>query len=369
MKVLLFRAVNLIASRCNKYVNFYQRENIDFTAVGWDRKMSGIQKENYDFFRYKAESKIGGIKAMRNHLHWMWFVYQYLRSHSDVTTVHACDLNCAFPAALYKKLHKKDLNIIFDSCDWFSANLAQGNFTRSIYQRMEKFAYKMSNKLIICEKEREEQIQFKLREDPLVLPNIPEIDESILNIDENNNRYIFDNEWPTIAYFGTFINDRFLSELFSLSKTENINLLIGGYGDSGLESLCNSLNERDNVKYFGRMEMKDGIQMEKNADILFAMYCNSNPNHKYAAPNKYYEALLLGKPIITNTGTILSKKVESNKLGYVINEKVEDLRSLLRNLDKNEMTTYGHNSHKLWEEKYRDYIPMFFNKEYKTILK
>ncbi len=367
MKVLLFRSVNLIASRCNKYVNFYRREGINFTAVGWDRKGSGIQKENYDFFRYKAESKIGGIKAMRNHLHWMWFVYQYIKRHPDVTTVHACDLNCAFPAAIYKMFHNKKLNIIFDSCDWFSANLAQGNITRDIYQWMERFAYGKSDKLIICEPEREEQIQFKLKEKPLVLPNIPEIDVHLL--ENADNRYKFPNDWPTIVYFGTFIKDRFLVEMLSLTKTEKFNLLIGGYGDQEIENLCEKLDMQDNVRYFGRMEMRDGLQMEKSADIIYAMYCKSNPNHKYAAPNKYYEALLLGKPIISTKGIILEKKILDNKIGYAIEENGEELRKLLASLDRKEMISLGNNAHRLWEAKFKNYLPKFFDLEYKKILK
>lgn len=367
MKVLLFRSVNLIASRCNKYVNYYQREGIDFTAIGWDRKNSGIEKDNYDFFRYKAESKIGGFKAMKNHLHWMWFVYQYIKKHPDVTTVHACDLNCVFPAAVYKMLHDKNLNIIFDSCDWFSANLAQGKLTRCIYQWMEKFAYGRSNKLIICEPEREEQIQFKLREDPLILPNIPEIDEGLL--ESEKQQYKFDNNWPTIVYFGTFINDRFLEELFNLSKTEKINLLIGGYGDQRIEDLCTELNKKDNVRYFGRMEMKDGIQMEKCADVIYAMYCKSNPNHKYAAPNKYYEALFLGKPIITTKGTIVEKKVLQNSIGYVIDESVVELKNLINSFKKEDIEKYGQNARNLWENKYKNYVSVFFMTEYSKIIK
>lgn len=366
MKILLFRSVNLIASRCNKYVNFYRREGIDFTAVGWDRKVSGIQKENYDFFRYKADSKIGGIKAMKNHLHWMWFVYQYIKKHPDVTTIHACDLNCVFPAAAYKMLHNKRLNIIFDSCDWFSANLSQGKLTRHVYQWMEKFAYNKSDKLIICEPEREEQIQFELRQPPLILPNIPEIDEKLL--EGENRQYKFDNDWLTIVYFGTFINDRFLEELFNLSKTENINLLIGGYGDQKIEKLCQELNRRDNVRYFGRMEMKDGIQMEKCADVIYAMYCKSNPNHKYAAPNKYYEALFLGKPIITTKGTIVEQKVVSNNIGYVIEESVDELRNLINTLKKEDIERFGKNARNLWENKYKNYVSKFFETDYREIL-
>jgi len=367
MKVLLFRALNLIASRCNKYVGYYQKEGIDFTAVGWDRTNSGIKKENYDFFRYSATARTGGGKAAINHLHWMRFIYKYLKQHPETTTIHACDLNSALPAVIYKKLHNRNLVIIFDACDWFSANMATGKITKWLFECLEKYTYKGADKLIICEPEREEQITFRLKEPPLVLPNIPEIDENLIS--EHKGKYLFNNGWFTIAYFGGLSHDRFLIELFELSKTEHFNLLIGGFGNKQVEELCEEIGELDNVKYFGRMNMVDGLQMTNCADIIYAMYSKINPNHIYAAPNKYYEAMFLGKPIISTKGTILEKKIVDNKIGYVIEEDVEELRNLIRTLKKEDIIKYGENAHVLWQTKYKDYVKNFFENQYKYLIK
>lgn len=367
MKILLFRSNNLIASRCNKYVNYYEKKNIDYIAVGWDRNCSGITKDHYDFFRYKAGVNVGGLKACFNHFRWMMFVYKYIKQNPEATTIHACDLNSAFPAALYKRINKNKPVVIFDACDWFSANFYSMKLVRKIFEWMEKFSYKNSDKLIICEPEREEQITFKIKEKPLVLPNIPQIDD--MSIKGNNDKYRFSNNWPTLAYFGNFSQDRFLLEMIELTKTEKFNLLIGGFGTKRIEELCKEVNRLPNVKYFGKMTMQEGLQMTNCADISYAMYCKVSPNNIYAAPNKLYEAMFLGKPIISTKGTILEHKILENKIGYAIEENVEELRVVIKNLDKMQLKEMGQRSNNLWKTKYSNYVADFFNNTYSSLIR
>ena len=367
MKILLFRSNNIFDSRVNKYHNYFERAGIDYTIVGWDRKCEGLQREHYDFLRYRAGEAIGGIKAIRNHFKWMCFVYKYLKQHRDVTSIHACDLNSAFPAALFKTLHERDLTLIFDACDWFSANFKRQKMLCVCFGLMERFTCKKANELIICEPERIEQVQFKLQKPPLVMPNIPEIDPSVITVVQD--KYKFNNSNPTLAYLGGFSDNRFLLEILALAETEPFNLLIAGYGDKTVMNKCEAVAGRDNVKYFGRVSMEDGLNMEKAADVIYAMYCKSNPNNIYAAPNKYYEALLLGKPIITTKGTIVEKKVNENNIGWAIEEDIEELRSLVNSLKKDEIIEKGENARKHWNTKFNNYLQYFFCEIYSKIIK
>ena len=366
MKIVLFRSNNIFDSRVNKYHNYYERQKIDYTIVGWDRTGKGITKHRYDFLSFKANESVGGLRAVKNHIRWMCYVYKYLKTHKDITTIHACDLNSAFPAALYITFKNRRVNLIFDACDWFSANFAENKFLRFCFQVMEKFTYEKSNELIICEPERIEQVQFKLDRLPLVLPNIPEIDKSIISPDQN--KFQFKNNFPVIAYLGGFADNRFLMELLTLAETEPFNLLIAGYGSEEIVNKCIELSEKDNVKYFGRLSMIDGVNMEAAADVIYAMYCKTNPNNVYAAPNKFYEALLLGKPIITTKGTIVESKVINNNIGWAIEEDVEELRGLINSLSSDEIVEKGNNALNLWKGKFECYLTEFFDKSYSKII-
>lgn len=367
MKIVLFRSNNIFDSRVNKYLNFYQKENIKYTIVGWDKKLTGEKKNHYDFFRYKAEEDIGGIKAIRNHISWMIFVYKYLKQNKDFTTIHACDLNSAFPSAIYKLLHNKSVVLIFDACDWFSSNFANKKILYWAFNLMERFTYKFADELIICEPERIKQIQFKVRKSPLVMRNIPEVDESYILT--KDSKFSFNNEFPTLAYMGSFTKGRFLKELLDTVQKENINLLIAGSGDNELMQICEKMNALPNFKYFGRVDMIEGLRMEYAADVIYAMYCKSNPNHIFAAPNKYYESLFLSKPLITTKGTIVGEKVEKYNTGWTIEEDIKELKEIITNFRLSEIEEKGANAYKLWTNKFRYSISKFFSDEYIKILK
>lgn len=367
MKILLFRSNNFFDSRVNKYHNYYERAGIDYTIVGWDRKCEGLQRAHYDFFHYRAGEAVGGMKAIRNHFKWMRFVYKYLKQHCDVTTIHACDLNSVFPAALFKAIHKRDVMLVFDACDWYSSNFASYKLLNYLFGQMERFSCKWADELIICEPERKAQIQFDLKKAPLVMRNIPEID--MKDITEVQEKYKFDNDNPTLAYMGGFANGRFLMELLTLAETESFNLLIAGSGGKEYEEKCKELDKRENVRYFGRVNMLDGLKMENAADVVFAMYCKINPNHVYAAPNKYYEAMMLGKPLITTKGTIPGDKVEKHDTGWAVEEDMEEMRFLLKGLNKEQMEEKGRKALKLWEGEFRDYLRNFFDNSYAKIIR
>jgi glycosyltransferase involved in cell wall biosynthesis len=232
---------------------------------------------------------------------------------------------------------------------------------------MEKFSCKYADALIICEPERKRQITFRLNKEPLILPNIPEI-ENDLN-DYGCEKYRFNNGKPTLVYFGGLVCDRFLEELLDLSKSEPFNLLIAGFGDAKIEKLCTEMSQMSNVRYFGKLGMEEGLKMTREADVVYAMYCKNNPNHIYAAPNKYYEAMFLGKPIISTKGTIVEDKILANNIGWVIEESVDDLRNMLRSITKDEIRIKGQNMRNLWNNQYNTYVQRFFDDKYSKIIK
>ncbi len=94
------------------------------------------------------------------------------------------------------------------------------------------------------------------------------------------------------------------------------------------------------------------------------MYCTTNPNHIFAAPNKYYEAMLLGKPIITTKGTIVGNKVLNYDIGFVIDETIESFKNLLDSLNNEIISQKGIKAKALWDKKFSKYTQDFLNSTY-----
>ncbi|WP_214292482.1 hypothetical protein, partial [Escherichia coli] len=54
--------------------------------------------------------------------------------------------------------------------------------------------------------------------------------------------------------------------------------------------------------------------------------------HRYAAPNKFYESLMLQKPIIMAKGTGMSNIVEKNNLGILIDYEKANFEEVFQEL-------------------------------------
>lgn len=364
--IFLFRANGIFASRVSKYVNYYQQSGHKYRIVGWDRLGENIQLENYDFFQYRTKYVQGGHKAILAYLKWERFVYNYLVKNShEVTTIHACDLDVALPAVLFKLLHKKKVNIIFDVCDWRSASRCN-IIMKNILMIVEKFTVRHCNHLVLCEPERIKQIQFPVQIPVHIMRNIPTFNDiSFLN---DKSVEPFSNGKVTVTYVGWFGNGRFIHELLDYAAKGQINLLIAGFGMASIEDKCSHLNKTcENVRYFGKVDYKYGLQIMKEADIIYAMYCKSIPNHFFAAPNKFYESMFLGKPILSTTGIPLEDKIKDVGTGYTIDETVEALENFFDNITIEELKKKGEDAHKQWPY-FSCLTQQFMDKEYSKMI-
>lgn len=52
------------------------------------------------------------------------------------------------------------------------------------------------------------------------------------------------------------------------------------------------------IFFYGKILYYETLKLESSCDIMADLYDPSNPDNYYAALNKFYEALMLGKPLI-----------------------------------------------------------------------
>lgn len=365
--VILIRCNDILSDpRAMKYVKYLQENDIEHFLIGWDRDGKSPDIHHSVMWNKQAGFNVGGFKAVKNRIGWMWFVYKQLRKlrpHNAV--LHGCDLDAAFPAACYNYLYGNRNKVIFDIFDWFSATLYDSKkYVLVAFKFMEKFSVKYSNRVIICEPERIDQIPFEVPESKLsILPNIPYFkDDSFLKVDQTKR---FDNDLLTFSYVGGFSPDRCLSELVSIAEKGLINLSIAGFGHKELESRLNADTDKfPNIRYYGKVKYEDGLNISYNSDVMYAMYSVTNPNHVYAAPNKYYEAMFLGKPLFTTKGTIVEKKVLDRQIGYVSGETVEDITAVIHSINRTDLQKMSEGSKECWLSTYKDFTHNYLSNTY-----
>ena len=364
--IVFIRCNDIISdSRAKKYLDFLNREHVDYRIIAWDRLGNSVKLPNAVYCPSKSKYNQGGVAAIIDRLKWMWFILKTLFSFHDNLRIHACDLDAAFPAAVYKLLSRRKNYVLFDVFDWISDTLYnQGKIVSSAFVFMEWLSVKEADHIIICEPERIKQIPYNIEGRYSVLQNIPSFSTTDFLYDEKD--YHFDNNLFTLVYVGGFTNDRCLAELIDGAAKGFYNLNIAGYGTKNVLAQLESLRDCPNIRYYGKVEYTLGLRIMYNSDIIYAMYSKQNPNHLYAAPNKYYEAMFVGKPIITTNGIITADKVQKNGIGYGIDETSEAIERLVKSLTREDVKQKAEKASALWEE-YKNATEQYLTNKYATL--
>ena len=294
------------------------------TIIGWDRDEDYSQRKDYipisdrkaQVIRFGIRGTFsGGMKknllpltTFQNRLR-RWLVDN--RSNYDI--VHAFDFDTGFVASRYaKKFHKK---FVYHILDYYVASHGlRGSFLEKPIVKMENSIINSADATVICTEKRREQIAGTTPKRLAIIHNTPAVSQlsPCDPLTESNGR-------AKIVYVGILESSRMLKEIAAaVSENPNVELHVGGFGT--LEAFFKEMSGRfNNIFYYGRLAYNQTLSLEAECDLMLAIYNPVVDNHRYAAPNKFYESLMLGKPVVMARGTGMSEIVEENDLGVLIN--------------------------------------------------
>lgn len=344
-------------SRVTKEVECLKRNGYKVTIFGWDRdgflgeeNTLELNELSIPIIAFRKKAKYGaGIKSLFKLLQFqVWLIYNLIKIRKSIDIIHACDLDTALPAKFISKIFKKKM--VYDIFDYYIDSHHVPKIIESKIENMEIKVINNADITIICTEQRKEQIKKANPKKCIVIYNTPKIDEEKIKqkiIKTSNEKF-------KIVYVGILQNNRLLKEIGEeIKKHENIELHIGGFGK--LEEYFLDLSEKyNNIFYYGKMKYEDVLRLEKDADVLFATYNPEVQNHKYSAPNKLYEAMALGKPIIVCKNTGIDKIVDNNNIGFTIDYDAKEFINVINRLmcNLNLQEELSKNAKKLYTKKY-----------------
>ena len=110
-----------------------------------------------------------------------------------------------------------------------------------------------------------------------------------------------------------------------------------------------------NVTWHGQVPYERVLELSRLADVLIATYDPRIPNNRYASPNKLFEAMVLGKPIIVAQETNMDRIVLETGCGVAVpyGNPVELERALQTLQDKPDVRRQlGANARRAFEKTY-----------------
>lgn len=119
-----------------------------------------------------------------------------------------------------------------------------------------------------------------------------------------------------------------------------------------------------NVHYKGKFQNPiDLPSIYSNIDISIGTYDVTSDNVKYAEPNKLYESIYFGVPIVVTSDTFLNKKVSELGIGFGINAlQEESIWSFIKSIDKNQYKMWLKNIEAIDKNECINLNPSFFKK-------
>ncbi len=356
-QIYYLRSTSIINdSRASKEITSLISGGYEVTVVGWDRDKRIKDYKNVEinqkpvktqFFKFKAGYGESIINVLGLGLFQIWLLYKLIKDHKKYKYIHACDFDCGFVAMIVCCMFDKKL--VYDMYDYYSDSRPMGDFTTRIINALENAVINSSYASIICGEWRTEQIAAARPKKLLVIHNTPEISGvQHKNMLQSNSNKI------KIVYAGILQDHRLILEILEEIKEHNqYELHIAGFGKYEQDILAAS-KECDNIFFYGSLPYGDVLSLESECDILFATYDPDIKNHKYSAPNKVYEAMALGKPIIVCKDTGIDKLVTENKTGCSVEYNAKSFINGVNQLvsDSKSLEDIKLNAQKLYAEQY-----------------
>ena len=355
--ICFIRSTSIINdSRASKEITSLMNGGFNVIVLGWDRDSKipdyndvriGDKKINAVFCRTKSKygksfSTIKGLLLFQT-----WLKKQLKKIIKEIDYIHACDFDCGYMAYKISKKYKKKL--IYDMYDYYTDSRPMPKIIASKVENKENNIINNADIAIICGEWRKDQIVNTKPKKLIVIHNTPDLKFM-------NHKSIIKSKTKKlkVAYVGVFQNDRLLLELLEeFKKHDEYELHIGGFGI--YENQIKTASEKNNnIFYYGSLKYDDVLALESDCDILFATYNPIVKNHKYSAPNKVYEAMALGKPIIVCKNTGLDKLVTNNNIGVAIGYDANEFFEVLNDHNNKKKDSMSNPIYlkKLYKERY-----------------
>jgi len=337
----------------------------------WDRQGDFEPAATDDRVRYIKCSIQAGFNDLKTFfklfLFLGWLFFKVMVSHCDV--IHAIDLDTGLVGFLAARMKAK--KFVYQCLDPYYAALPAEwpRFMAALAKRLENFIINRADLFIITDRLRLPQHKGAAPKRILEFPNVPFGDPSELNPSHRKEGFL-------VGYIGSLTagrNLKVLVEAVGGLNDQGISLIVGGFGP--LEKMIASMSQNYcNVTFTSWVPYRQLLEMESSFD-LFIQVLDPDDEKVYwgsASPNKLYESMAFGRPIIVGKGTLTEKKITAFGNGVAVTygskKELQDAILLFKN-DPDLAREMGEKGKAEFQRNFRpDIIEKRFTALYKSLM-
>lgn len=331
-------------------------DGYEVTILCWDRELSYVEYENMDeirIIRVKCKSSYGKVKDFLKGIICYYKKSLKILRDEKFDIVHAHDLDTFILGLLISKTRKKKL--ILDLHDDYAAMVSRNLpvFLYKLLDLFQKIAVRFADGLIVANDELNKIVEMN----GIVIRNVADIKKFEINSEDiraAKKRLGIEDDAFIIVYIGILRDHIALLKIINVvKKIDGCYFVIGGDGPAKDKIL----NHIDNKKiiYLGWVNMKEIPLYTKMANCIVILLDPKNRCEKIGTPNKLFEAMAAGVPVIVSRGTLLEKIVKEENCGLTVdycneNELYDAILLLYKNVEMR--NTLGMNGYMAMKKKY-----------------
>ncbi|MGD1120260.1 MAG: glycosyltransferase family 4 protein [Dehalococcoidales bacterium] len=279
---------------------------------------------------------------------WWWVAFWRL-IFMKWDAVHAIDFDSAVPATLAAKLKGKPL--IYEVLETYEDEIILPKFIRNLAIKIDRLFVHFATRIIVADEMQIEELGGIPDAKVIVIyDSPPDVFHESAPPPPNNDFMLF--------YDGAIFKARRLNVdkiLTAVSRIDGVKLNITGYGDQVSEIKALAAKQPEKIQFLGWVSYGEVLQRTLAADLLFLLPDPVIPMNQYIGGSKLLKAMMCGRPVLANRGTLAARRVQEINCGLVVDAgNVEEIVQAINQLkdDPALCRELGANGRKAWKKWY-----------------
>jgi glycosyltransferase involved in cell wall biosynthesis len=292
--------------------------------LAWDRDMKGKREECMEgvgvervFLRSshgRGTTQLFFYALLYLKLFWRGF-------RTSFNAVHCHDLDTLPLGFLLGKLKRKP--IVYDAHESFP-DMLEGSVHSTVrggLVKLENFLIRRIDLLITVGEKLRRHFESRGARHSVVIGNWKRLEDFSRTEEQNlavRRRLGIPDRAPVVVCITQLLKDRKLEELLAaLDRCSDVYVIIGGKGVLEAE-VKEAAAKNPRIVYIGFVSGREIADYTCAADIVYYGFDPDNANARFSAPNKLYEALAAGRPLITGAFGEIGDVVRDASCGIVL---------------------------------------------------
>lgn len=302
--------------RMRKVISTFRRAGFKVVYVGCERGKRGVADDRYEIVHVPPSIPSRSLLKLLLAPMWVLAASLYVRFRSAGSFLYAADLEAGIAALLSGRRY------VYDVLDTYADRYRAPRLVKELLRWVEGKVALNAEVLIHVDEIRRQSIAN--RDDAIIVQNVP--------LREDIPAEVASTKFDIIAS-GNLDENRGVDQLLRAASTCNARVVLCGYL---APSLTHRVRQSTGVDYYGYVDSADALKLTRTSKAVYAVYDPSRSINIMACPNKFYDAVTCGIPVVVNSEIALARVVERERIGWTFEfGNVEQLLGIVRIIAEN----------------------------------